>query len=94
VVLAADHVIGHLTFGFWVHLLTKRFNVILWKHWLARYYPFAPSATRPEMHQRVDRVRIFRNRIAHHDAVFDKRPVAEHNNLFGVMGCLCRDTSG
>jgi hypothetical protein len=91
--LTMDHVISNLTFGFWVHLLTKGFDFILWKRGMSPYFRHAPAGmARLDLHQRVDRVRMFRNRIAHHEAVFDKRPMAEHNNIFLVVGWICVET--
>jgi hypothetical protein len=91
--LAADHVIGSLTFGFWVHLLTKGFEHTLWRHGMGPYFPHAPPGVRRvDLHQRIDRGRMFRNRIAHHEAVFDKRPAAEASNIGAVVGWVCLDT--
>lgn len=90
---SADRVAGALTFGFWVHLLTKGFDFILWKSGMSGCFPNAPSGiARGDIHRRVDRVRMFRNRIAHHDAVFDRQPTSEHGNIVQTVGFVCPET--
>jgi hypothetical protein len=91
--LTGDHIIGTLTFGFWVHLMTRGFAFTLWKRGFRAYFPYMPSGTsQMDLYQRMDRARMFRNRIAHHDAVFDKRPTAEHASLLVLIGWICADT--
>jgi hypothetical protein len=52
------HVIVSLTFGFWVHLLTKAFDFTLWKAGIARSFPNAPATAKlPDLHELVDRCR-------------------------------------
>ncbi len=36
-------------------------------------------------------MQVIRNRIAHHRAVFDKRPMAEHTNMVALIGWICLD---
>jgi hypothetical protein len=89
----AWHVVPGLTLGFWTHLLTKSFDFTLWKRGVTRRFPHVPpGTTRGDLHLRIDQARVFRNRIAHHEAIFDKRPTAEHNNLLTIVGWICPDT--
>ena len=87
--LTADHIVAGLSFGFWTHLLTKNYDHLLWKGGVRHAVPFAPvDLTRQKLHEAVEQLRAWRNRIAHHYAVFDKRPTSEYQHLLHVVGWI------
>lgn len=64
--LTANHVVSALTFGFWEHLTTKRFERFLWAKGIGNVFPGAPAAMRlADLHALIESVRLWRNRIAH-----------------------------
>jgi hypothetical protein len=76
--MTCHHLVSALSFGFWQHLLTKRFNRLLWENGLRFSFPNLPLAMgRQEVHDRIEALRRWRNRIAHHRAIFDKGPSAK-----------------
>lgn len=87
-----NHVVAELTFGFWVHLLTSRYDELLWQGGVFRSFPHAGAVTRDQLHTKVDRLRHFRNKIAHHFAIFDQRPVSEYKNLLELVDMICPET--
>lgn len=88
-----DHVVANMTFGFWVHLLTSRYENILWNGGVSRSFPNVPRRmTREQMYRKVSQLRAFRNRVMHHYAIFDRRPMAEYQNLLEVVGFICTDS--
>lgn len=88
-----DHVVQGMTFGFWVYLLTARFEPLLWQGGMFRSFPNAGRAiTRQDIHDRVDRLRVFRNKTAHHMAIFDKTPRTEYDNLKEILSFICDKT--
>lgn len=88
-----DHVVAGLTFGFWVHLLTSRYDALLWQGGVKRSFQNIPKGTsREDVYVMVDRLRVFRNRVAHHFAIFDRRPMAEYQNLLELVGYICGET--
>ena len=88
-----DHVVAALTFGFWVHLLTSRYDNILWQGGVSRSFPhITRGMTRADVHEKVERLRDFRNLVAHHSAIFDRGPKAEYQNLVDILGLICPDT--
>lgn len=88
-----DHVVAGLTFGFWVHLLTARYDDLLWQGGVKRSFPHvAKGTTREQVYLKVDRLRAFRNRVAHHFAIFDRRPTAEYQNLLDLVSAICPHT--
>lgn len=96
-----DHVVSGLSFGFWVHLMTSRYEKHLWQMGVARSFSYAPSTLdRDTAHAKVDQLRKFRNMVAHHYAIFDRWPLREYQNLETVLGWispesvwLCRQLS-
>lgn len=84
--VTTDDIVAGISFGFWSHLLTVNFDHILWKGGISHAFPHAPAGTtRQNVHDRVDALRLWRNRIAHHYAVFDRRPTAEYQNLMEIV---------
>ncbi len=90
-----DHVIAGLSFGFWTHTLTKNFeNAGIWPKNISLAFPCAPiNISRSDLYKRVDSVRSFRNRIAHHYAVFDKAPNSMHKDILEVIEWSCEETA-
>lgn len=75
----AHHLVSGLSFGFWQHMLTKRYDRPLWDTGLRTSFPLLPRAMgRQEVHDRIESIRRWRNRIAHHKAIFDKAPSAKY----------------
>ena len=89
----ADHVVSGLSFGFWVNLLTSRYEKHLWQHGIRRSFPHATQdIDREKAHQKIDQLRKFRNMVAHHYAIFDRSPLREYQNLERVLGWICPDS--
>jgi hypothetical protein len=92
--LTGNHVVSALTFGFWEHLATKRFDRILWSKGIRSVFPNAPKTmTREEIHGLIESLRRWRNRIAHHRAIFDKGPMKKHQEAIELIKIASADTS-
>ena len=90
----ADHLVAEMTFGFWVHLLTSRYEDLLWQGGVFRSFPNVPEGvTRENVYLRVNRLRNFRNKVAHHFAIFDQRPTTEYRNLIELVEMVCGETA-
>ncbi|WP_422509428.1 hypothetical protein [Stenotrophomonas sp. GZD-301] len=68
-------VVSTLRFAFWQNMFTQRFDRSLWRPTLHRVMPGtaalgAVHIARAALHADVQRVRLLRNRIAHHEPVF------------------------
>lgn len=88
-----NHVVSGLTFGFWVHLLTIQYEHILWQGGVSRSFPNIDRAvTREDVYRKIDALRAFRNKVAHHFAIYDRRPMAEYQNLLEVVGFVCAES--
>ncbi len=91
--LTADHIVARLSLGFWIHLLTKSFEHVLWLQGMRRSFPkIDRHLTRADVHRKVDQLRFFRNRIAHHNAIFDRGPAAAYKNIQEIVSWVCADS--
>lgn len=91
--MTADHLVSGLSFGFWLHLLTKNYEGVFWPTYFATCFPNMPATTsRDKLYKKVDKLRLFRNRIAHHKPIFDRSPKTEYNSLLEVIRWISDDT--
>lgn len=91
--MTTNHVVSALTFGFWEHLTTKRFERFLWAKGIPNVFPNAPATMQLiELHNLIESVRRWRNRIAHHRAIFDKGPMKKHQDALRLIEIACNDT--
>jgi hypothetical protein len=88
---SVDVVIADLSFGFWTSMLTAHYAIPLsWKKNLPAAFPYMPanlplrSAQRP-----MEDVRILRNRIAHHEPIFDRRLDISYGEIMRLIGWIC-----
>ncbi|WP_174014552.1 hypothetical protein [Rhizobium rhizogenes] len=91
------HMVVALSFGFWVALLgpgdrlpaygKANYNMTIW---LAGVFRACPRArlSRKAAPALLDYLRSFRNRIAHHEPVFDRHLAADYASLLQVAGWI------
>lgn len=92
--LTCHHLVAELSFGFWQHLLTKRFNRIIWAPGVKIAFPNIPnSVDRQEIYARIEVVRKWRNRIAHHKPIFDRGPSAKLQETLQLIRWVCHDVA-
>lgn len=67
--------VAELTFGFWRFLIISRYEHSLWNPAIRAQFPglahLAGTDSRKQVHQRMEDLNVLRNRIAHHEPVFD-----------------------
>jgi hypothetical protein len=92
--LTAHHIVSALTLGFWEHLTTKRFQRLLWNKGIQPYFPGAhKDHSRESLHELIESVRRWRNRIAHHRAIFDKSPSRKLADTMELIKWVCGSTA-
>ncbi|MES9948961.1 MAG: Abi family protein [Candidatus Thiodiazotropha sp.] len=103
---AADppHMIAELPFGFWVSLLgkggrgsypdtrKKNYDMTLWRPALYKAFPNS-RRSRSDTHRPLDYLRTFRNRIAHHEPVFNRHLEQDYRSILEVTGWICPNTA-
>jgi hypothetical protein len=97
------HVVAALPFGFWVALLgrggksavlgtpKRNYEMTLWRPCLHLAFPHT-RASRAQVHQPLDYLRTFRNRLAHHEPVFARHLEADYASILTVTGWICPRT--
>jgi hypothetical protein len=79
-------VIAELMFGFWTYLTNNLHEKTLWVP--ALHNAYKPGTDRPRIHEALTELRDVRNRISHHESVFDRQVEAQHRRVVFVAGHL------
>lgn len=91
------HMIAELSFGFWVSLLGKggsgfNYEMSLWRPTLVKAFPHQ-RLNRKTVHKKLDHLRRLRNRIAHHEPIFQRHLQADYNSVIEVVKWICPGTA-
>lgn len=84
-----ERVLSELTFGFWQGLFGTAYEDLFRRH-LVSCFPDRPQSgfSRKTVVRALDRLRILRNRIAHHQSILDY-PIAElHETALDLIGWM------
>lgn len=81
--------ISELSFGFWRFLLASRY-VNLWAG-LAHGFPGLPNRDRSLVEKPVQRLHQFRNRLAHHEPIWNKELADRYRDICDVLGYIDAD---
>lgn len=92
--ITPDAVLAELSFGFWVLLLSRRYDANLWRT------TFAPAfreggrrMARQRVHNRMNEIRDFRNRVFHHEPIYHLDPAQCHADIIQAIAWLCPETA-
>ena len=89
-----DHVVAGLSFGFWLSLLNSSMCERIWAGDIRPVFPHLPiNLHQPDVHKRLEKLRLFRNAVMHHYAIFDKGTTAEWENIKLILGWICPSTN-
>ena len=104
--LTPGRLIAELTFGFWVQLFNgyydqgaarhRRPGLPLWTPAALRAaFPSAPARARDRetLRARLDGIRLFRNRLSHHEPVFHRDPARWHAEVAATVRWLSVPTA-
>lgn len=87
----AGRVIAELSFSFWVGLFANAYDTTIWRTDLHRI--FTPRVNdRGGLHDSLDRLRTLRNRIAHHEPIFQRRLEHDYRRILHAVGLLSTPT--
>ncbi|MER7010433.1 hypothetical protein ABT324_03245 [Saccharopolyspora sp. NPDC000359] len=88
--MTADDVVAELNFGFWVSLVTRgnSYDRTLWVPALHRAFPNFSDGRRRKLHDELNPVRLFRNRIMHYEPIFNRRLLDYHRDIYRLLGYL------
>jgi hypothetical protein len=90
-------VVAALSFGFWAGLFgagrSQNYEMSLWRPALHRALP-GYAGPRADLHQKLELLRLFRNRIAHHEPIYRRHLLADHKTIFRLTGWISPDYAG
>ena len=92
-------IVAALSFGFWISLLgpggrivptgrKANYEMTLWRPALRRAFPHRSPLTRKQAHRPLDSLRKLRNRIAHHEPIFARDLLEDHQRILEVTGWI------
>lgn len=87
-------IIAELSLGFWVGLIGPSYDSTLWRK--ALYRVFSANGRylrRKDVHGRFNAIRRFRNRVAHHEPIWDQDLLSRHREIIEAIGWMCADTA-
>lgn len=87
-------ILAELHFGFWLSLLAPQYDATLWR--AACHKAFRPNGkglARKIVHARLNAIRRFRNRVAHHEPIFHADMEKAHREILEATAWLCPHTA-
>lgn len=86
------HVVAELSFGFWMGLLGNRYHQRFWEAGLKRAFPHYPTTKRRDyLHASFERLRLLRNRAAHHEPIHARDLLVDHALMCELAGYIDPD---
>jgi hypothetical protein len=89
-----DVVVAELNFGFWRYTVSKYYSGTIWPFIQNAFQPESPGPKldRRTVDGKVDGLYYLRNRVAHHQPIFQRDLERDRRTLLGVAGWMCPDT--
>ncbi|WP_284754987.1 hypothetical protein [Curtobacterium sp. ME-Dv--P-122a] len=96
-----DQVVAATSFGFWVGLTDAgiprnpiwSYETTLWQPRLVHAFPGLGTVRRKQLHRRLDAVRRFRNRLAHHEPIHNAPLAAIRDDIVAIAGAIDPDAA-
>lgn len=86
-------IVADLSAGFWVSLLSSKYDVpYAWRHNLQRVFPNDPALDRVATWEICANALTLRNRIAHHEPIYDLPLQLRHGDLQRTVSAMCLGT--
>lgn len=91
-------VIADLKFVFWQTMFTSRFDARLWTHHLRKVLPYADDTKttaqiRALVYSELEQIRKLRNRIAHHEPIFQRNLATDFQKIHDLIAVRCPITA-
>jgi hypothetical protein len=85
--------IAALPFSFWTNLVSRKYEMDLWRPALHRAFRQFRGPRR-SLHDDLNHLRKFRNRIAHHEPIHQRHLEADLASILRILGYLSADMAG
>lgn len=91
-------VIAEFSFGFWENMFVGSFDAALWMPYLTLVFPNLPAGqtvqqSRSHIRQELKKLRLLRNRIAHHEPLLKINAATHLQDVQRLIGYRCADTA-
>ncbi len=91
-------VIPELKFVFWQKMFTSRYDSRLWNAHLIQEFPNLTPTTpinklRRDIYNELEQIRKLRNRIAHHEPIFNRNLIDDFQNITDLINSRCKITA-
>lgn len=86
----AGHVVAELKTSFWEGLLVNKYHASLWEKGLSGAFPHY-QGRRDGLRIRMERLRLLRNRAAHHEPIFARDLRIDHQYMCELAGFVAPD---
>lgn len=86
-----DGIISELSFSFWKYLLSAKYEATLWTPYLRHAFPRLRGSP-AQVRNALDRQHILRNRIAHHEPIFQRLLERYRSDTLRLLSWIDRDT--
>lgn len=86
-------IVAELRFGFWVGLMGPRYDASLWRQALYKAFLAGGGLPRKVVHGRFNALRRLRNRVAHHEPIFDRPTEQFHREIIEAISWMNRDAA-
>jgi hypothetical protein len=83
----ADAIVAALSFGFWVSLLSRRYDRPFWVPALHKAFP-AYHGDRETLRDNLQAMLKLRNRIMHHEPIHHRHLSADHAKIYRLIGYI------
>jgi len=93
--MVTAQIVADLSFGFWVAMLAPGFNPGLWSFQLKTAFPNLPATeNRGSLFKSSGDVASLRNRISHHEPIFQRDLLTDYSELMKLIAWICPATEG
>lgn len=82
-------IVAELKFAFWVGLVAPRYDASVWRASAHMAFRSSGARSRKQVHGRLNALRRFRNRIAHHEPIFHTDVARVHAEVLEAIGWMC-----
>jgi len=91
--ISNSRVVAGLSFGFWSAMLGDRYNQYIWsKHFANIFTQSAENFDRKKLRQEIARIVALRNKISHHEPIFQDDLHDHYRRVMRTNYWLCPDT--
>lgn len=91
--ITPGRIVAELTFGFWVRLLSRKYEKSLWVPHLHKSFPEVKKPDRVIIFDRFDGIRNLRNRVAHHEPLLMRNLDNDYADIIEALEWICPATA-